>query len=196
MDKNFSNDNLIEDTCHEKALQTEMHKDFFDRCRYAIENGFYIEAVLMEYAAIEGRLEVIMGVFGLPCNKNLPDNMRKRINISDRIECLRFLQKNNKVFENSRLPQGFFSALAKWIKKRNIYIHGLYKNGVEYKKRMDDINDVADKGYIYCKLLYNETKRLRNLFRTNEGSVFDIQCKKGGCFLQLESINASDYKEI
>ena len=40
--------------------QVEMHKNFFDKCHVAIENGFFLEAVFIEYAAIEGRLEIIL----------------------------------------------------------------------------------------------------------------------------------------
>ena len=38
-------------------MQRLMHKDFFDRCELAINQKFYMEAILMEYAAIEARME-------------------------------------------------------------------------------------------------------------------------------------------
>ena len=101
----------------DKGLQYRMHKDFFDRCKLAIDNGMYFEAVLMEYAAIEARLEVIMGVIGLPCNKMLPDSERRKINISDRVDCLKTITKSSDVF---KLPNDFFTKLKAWIKKRNI----------------------------------------------------------------------------
>ena len=69
-----------------KKLQVEMHKDFFDRCKFAIENKFYMEAILMEYAAIESRLEVMLGVLGLPCNKFIDNNQRKNIRNRQRIK--------------------------------------------------------------------------------------------------------------
>ena len=56
-------------------LQRLMHKDFFDRCVFAINQGFYMEAILMEYAAIESRMETLLSILGLPCNKFLPDEM-------------------------------------------------------------------------------------------------------------------------
>ena len=38
-------------------------------CEYVIQNGYYLEAILMEYAAIESRLESVCGVLGLPCGQ-------------------------------------------------------------------------------------------------------------------------------
>lgn len=66
-----------------------MHKDFFDQCRLAIDEGFYMEAILTEYAAMESRMEIILGVVGLPCSKQLENSMRSSINISHRIRCVK-----------------------------------------------------------------------------------------------------------
>lgn len=165
----------------DKSLQYEMHKDFFDRCKFAIDNGMYFEAMLMEYAAIEARLEVIMGVIGLPCNKILPDSERRKINISDRINCLKTIRSTSDVFASTKLPNGFFPKLKSWIDKRNRYIHGLYKNEMEYKNRMKNIAEVASKGYDICKELYRETKRLRRLSHNNAIPSINIPCTKNSC---------------
>lgn len=160
-------------------LQVEMHKDFFDRCKTAIDSGYYFEALLMEYAAIESRLEIIMGIIGLPCNKNLNAGDRKRIRISDRIECLQVIQKNTEVFSASKLPNGFFKKLKKWTDDRNVFIHGLYKNELQYKARMKKIVEASAQGFSYCKLLYNETKRLRRLVQKDKiPDVYSLCVKK------------------
>lgn len=146
-----------------KILQVEMHKDFFDRCKFAIENKFYMEAILMEYAAIESRLEVMLGIFGAPCNKFADDNVRRKINISHRIACLKYLMKNSSAFDNSKLNKKFFEDFEKWISERNRYIHGLYKNEIIYKQRMKNSKNMAEKGYEYCRLMYNEVNRIKRL---------------------------------
>ena len=79
---------IMQEVKNDRKLQREMHKDFFDRCRNAIDNGCYFEAVLMEYASIEARLEVIMGVIGLPCNKQLSSKERQSIIICHNGYCL------------------------------------------------------------------------------------------------------------
>lgn len=145
--------------------QVEMHADFFDRCRFAIDNGFYFEAILMEYAAIESRLESICGTLGAPCGKDCL--CRRDIKISARIECLRlFCNRNVDIFNNSKLPQHFFTnkgALREWIRKRDSFVHGLFKDEVKYKSRVEDNKKQAEMGYEYARLLYNEAKRIRRL---------------------------------
>ncbi len=155
--------------------QVQMHRNFFDRCCYAIENGYYLEAILMEYAAIEARLEALCGVLGLPCGKSC--RCRKDIKISSRIDCLRSYRNNNtSVFQKTKLPQNFFSEkgiLRKWIQKRDRIVHGLYKDELKYTERFQGSRELAQNGYEYCKLLYNETKRIRRL-KASHPEQFEI----------------------
>lgn len=49
----------------------DMHRNFFDKTQFAIDNGFFIEAISMEYAAIESRLESICGQMDCLAVKNV-----------------------------------------------------------------------------------------------------------------------------
>ena len=149
-----------------KKQQVEMHTNFFDRCESAIQNQFYFEAILLEYAAMESRLEAILGILGAPCNEYLKPEQRAKINISQRIECLKKARVNSHIFEKTKLPMDFFfkkSELCKWIDARNRYIHGLYKGELKYSSRMADAKAVAENGLKLCRMLYNEAKRLNRL---------------------------------
>lgn len=162
--------------------QVAMHKDFFDRCKTAIDHGFYMEAILLEYAAMESRLEVIMGVLGLPCNKALKPKVRMKINISHRIACLEYMYNHSPVFAKSYIEDHFFEDLSDWIEKRNRYIHGLYKNEIAYDQRIDDLKTIAEDGRDLCKTLYNETKRIRRMCEdTPELLAEGITCRSKGC---------------
>ena len=173
-----------ERTDNGRMAQQKMHKDFFDRCNYAIDSGFYMEAILMEYAAIEARLEVILGLLGLPCCQFIPDKDRQKINISHRIECISKIKKNSCLFENSKLPNAYFKELSKWIVNRNGYIHGLYKNEVRYGARMRNAKITAEKGLQLCKLLYNETGRIRRIINNHKPIEWDgISCYQNSCIL-------------
>lgn len=163
----------------------DMHRDFFDRCKLAIDNRFYIEAITMEYAAIESRLESICGRIGLPCGQKCV--CRKDIFISSRIRCINdFWNRNKEIIARSKISQGFFSdkgILKSWIVKRDIIIHGLYKNATEYRNRIRTSRDIAERGYEYARLLYNEANRLGRL-RTNHNEVFEnaiTKCKNPKC---------------
>lgn len=174
----------------EQTKQVIMHKDFFDKCQFAIDNQFYIEAILLDYAAIESRLEAICGIVGLPCGKNCL--YRKEIAISSRIKCLSFLRNHNEaIFKTSKLPQNFLKdsgILKKWITERNIIVHGLYKNSDEYSLRLENNKALAEDGMDYARLLYNEAKRLRRIEK-NYPEIFNqtvLICKSKKCKAKIE----------
>ncbi len=165
--------------------QRQMHKDFFDRCKYAIEAGYYLEAILMEYAAIESRLEAICGIVGFPCGQYCL--CRKDIAISTRINCLRVYRNTFKsVFKKTKLSPHFFTekgTLRKWIDERNRIVHGLFKNEVKYTQRIQNSKDLAEKGYEYARLLYNEANRIRRLTKNHPEIFVSVipQCKNNDC---------------
>lgn len=168
----------------ERLKQQAMHKNFFDRCEHAIDSGFHMEAILMEYAAIEARLEVLLGVLGLPCNKFLSPDERKRVQISHRITCADYYRRNSGLFARTKLPQKYFKSLKSWIDKRNRYVHGLYKNEIEYDVRMKGAKAMAEDGLKYCRLLYGEVSRLRRLKKSHP-EQFDCEliCSSAKCTL-------------
>ena len=165
--------------------QIEMHTDFFDRTQLAIDNGFFLEAIFREYAAMEGRLEILLGVLGAPCNKNLPFEKRKDIKISHRIRCLSTYYKNAPEVGSTKLTKKFFSDLNGWIKQRNTYIHGLYKNEIEYQERSKKCKAMAEDGLLLVRMLYNETKRLRRHIKNHPEFVLpaDAICRAKSCSL-------------
>ncbi len=166
----------------------KMHKDFFDRCREAIEMEYYLEAIFMEYAAIESRMEVLLGVLGLPCNKFLDGKDRKSVQISHRIHCAKIIFKQSGAFKNTKLEAKYFDKLGSWINKRNIYIHGLYKNEFQYKGRKSNAKVLAEQGEKICKDLYNEVNRLKRL-RKRQPEIFDklIDCHSSSCNLHSQN---------
>jgi hypothetical protein len=148
----------------EKAM-VDMHKDSFDRCRNAIQNGFYFEAILIEYAMIESRLEAFCGVIGFPCGKDC--QCRRDIKIITRIDCLRkFRNDNESFFAKTKMPLTFFSPkgeLKTWIMERDKIVHGLFKDEIKYKNRLQISEDLAQRGFENARLLYNEVKRIRRI---------------------------------
>ena len=166
--------------------QQQMHKDFFDKCQDAIDRGFYLEAIAMEYAAIEGRLEVMLGIFGMPCSKDASPEIRKDIKISHRITCLDNIRKHSPIMDDTKLDRLFFNTrkkkiLMRWTNERNIYIHALYKNADLYQKRKAECQTLAVEGKEYCRLFYNEVKRLRRLKKNNPGLFECYPCKAKCC---------------
>lgn len=156
--------------------QIEMHMDFFDKTTFAIENGYYLEAIFREYAAMEGRLEILLGVLGAPCNKHMPFNQRKDIKISHRITCLSKYYKNTTGIGKTKLTPHFFESLKKWTDSRNIYIHGLYKNEIQYRERCEQCKRMAEEGLLLTRMLYNEVKRIRRYLKNHTETKLTTNC--------------------
>ena len=161
--------------------QRVMHKDLFDKIKCAIDNSFYLEALFLEYSALECRLEVMSGVFGLPCNKLLELEKRKAINISQRVKCLKKTYKMSDVlFEKTSIDNEFWRNIEEWIKQRNIYVHGLLKNADEYKSRLSQIEKLAKIGFDLIYVLYKEVNRIKRK-QQKEGYKFISNCCKKEC---------------
>lgn len=176
-----------------------VHKSFFDRARAAIDNGYYLEAVMCDYAAIEGRLEVICGLLGCPCNRELDPLTRSNIRISHRIKCLKALYKKHPACVNStsKITKEFWESLKRWTNSRNIYVHGLYKRPELYEQRLAERKQLAEDGLELATLLYNEAKRIRRLKQSYpEKMEFDGQrCKGNICFEKLSTKQAMTGRE-
>ena len=163
-----------------------VHKSFFDRAHKAIDDEYYLEAVMYDYAAIEGRLEAICGLLGCPCNKALDPKARSTIKISQRIKCLKALYKKHPacVDSKTKITNAFWMRLSQWTKTRNIYVHGLYKRPELYKQRMGERRSLAKEGLELARLLYNEAKRIRRL-KDKHPERLDYTgqyCKASPCF--------------
>lgn len=168
----------------DRKAQQQMHKHFFDRCKEAIDHNFYMEAILMEYAAIEARLEILLGLFGMPCDQNLADELRCKINISHRLKCAKTLLKRSPAFEQTKLSPTYFKDLDNWIKNRNGYVHGLYKNVLKYSTRITDAEHFAQQGQDYCRSLYNEVDRLKRVKKKHPEYFRNVStCCSSGCKL-------------
>ena len=173
----------------DKEKQVAMHKDFFDRTQSAIDQGFFLEAVFAEYAAMESRLEVLCGVLQAPCSKDAADQDRKDIKISHRIKCLSTIYKADERLSRSKLDHKFWKDIEKWCNQRNRLIHGLYKNEIDYESRIIQSREFAEEGFVLCRKLYNEAKRLRRNIKDHavENADLCINCKKASC--KLSTLN-------
>ena len=156
-----------------REQQRLMHKNFFDHCNDAIEHGYYLEAVFMEYAAMESRMEGVLGVIGAPCNNQLPPKERTKFQISHRVACLQKLLENTEISANSKLDQIYFQNLNKWLDERNRCVHGLYKNEIQYTKRLCN-QEYARKGYDLCYKLYEEVNRIKRLKKKSPEKFADL----------------------
>lgn len=189
--------NLI-DRKENKTAQVAMHKNFFDSVDSAIEGGFYLEAVFREYAAIESRLEALLGVLGAPCGRMvLQDGDRRKVQISHRVECLKKIYCASENIGKTKLDNSFFNSLEAWIKNRNIYVHGLYKGEEKYNERSKASEKLAKEGKDLAKYLYNEVKRVRRYISSHPDVVLCTKhCYNSSCNYRDLSMEVKNNENI
>lgn len=138
-----------------------VHKDFFDRCQNAIDNQFYLEAIFMEYSAIEGRVKKILTLLNLDCAGDYDTN--HSVGLSIKLNCLiNFLEDKN-LFGNSKLTRRDLARLRDWLTRRDHLTHALYTNTEKYSKSMNKNGKFAIKGKEFARKIYDETERLKKL---------------------------------
>lgn len=127
------------------------------RLKKALKYEFYIEAIAIEYAVMEDRLESILrheGVF----------NPEKHGSLARKLSRVRELRRRDKSLENKYLSEEFLDSIDAWKEKRNVFIHALLKQ----KLNTEDIKSVADQGNDIVKKLTSIATSIRRKLEKNE----------------------------
>lgn len=169
-----------------------VHKDFFDKCRNAIDNGFYLEALCMEYNAIESRAIVIMKLLEMPCGIYKDDIKAHSIGLATKLLCIRDFMDDETIFSKTKLysdkyqkPEKYISKMRDWCESRNQRIHRLYDDVEKYDKIMANSRIIAIEGYDYAYTMYKEANRLKGLYKKHpeffERKHCECKASKGTC---------------
>ena len=181
-------------TKEQRKTAGEVHKNFFDRTQFAINNQFYLEAILLEYSAMETRLRVILGLFDMPCSACEDTDITNRIGLQTKLKCFKHcMDENPDFFAKSKINRTTLKKMAEWCNSRNRRIHGLYEDTEKYGALMGKNKKLAETGYEYAYMLYNEANRLKRL-KKNHPDVFST-CNFT-CFNPYQDcIKAAQWKE-
>lgn len=140
-----------------------VHKKFFDETDDAIKRGYFLEALCLEYAAMESRVSSIMRVLNMPC-QDTKSIEAQRIGLILKINCLKkFYSTDAQLLEKSKLNLETFDKIFTWCKKRNGRIHRLYTNPHEYIELKQQNEEMAKEGRELAYLLYAEANRLKGI---------------------------------
>ena len=171
---------MVEMSAEQRLHARDVHNEFFERCQLAIDNGFYLEAILLEYSAMEARMKVIMSILGKPCSLCEENEITNRIGLATKIKCLKsFADNNPKFYKEAGFTRTTLKKMVDWCNSRNARIHGLYSDTEKYEKIMGKNKKLAIEGLEYTKMLYEEAKRLRSINRYHHemlGSL-SLECK-------------------
>ena len=126
----------------------EVFKDLHEKLNDALDNGFFIEAITIEYAIIDNRLSKIEEVLNLQI---------KAMNFDTRF---RTIKKAFKSYENGNSISSIDSGKIKnFIKDRNVIIHNL----VGIKNDPTFLESVALNGLYAVNYLQNLSKKVKNI---------------------------------
>ena len=140
----------------DNAQKYKNYKEQFGRLYKAIKYNFYIEAVAIEYAIMEDRLESILiheGVYN-------PD---KHGTLSRKLKRVRELQRRKDSLENKYLSVELLDSIDAWKNERNALIHALLKQNLS----TDQLLETAETGNIIAKQLASKATSIRRKLEKN-----------------------------
>ena len=129
-------------------MKYENYKKQNERLKKALTNHFYLEAVFIEYAIMEDRLESILRYENIPI-KN------KRPTIDDKINTVTTFLSDNNILLHKYFSPEFMASLKAWKNRRNPLIHALMKR----PNSTEELRVIAEEGNVLqkdlCKLSQN-----------------------------------------
>lgn len=148
----------------EAKAKKKVHAKFYVMSKIAIDKGYYLEAMVLEYSYIEGRVNRIMELLKMPCGLIKDDSLYREIGLNAKLGCIQnFLKQNTEIFKKSKLSNKTMNDIKKWCNRRNERIHNLYKNIDRYEELISKNKEIAEQGLEYAKIMSEEINRLKRL---------------------------------
>ncbi len=132
----------------------ENYREQFNRLKKAFYYRFYMEAIFIEYAIMEDRVEAILLYEG---NEIKPKNDKEFISITRKLNKISTIAR-----ETNSLPNRYFSddiiiRINSWIKRRNELIHALLKKEL----CTEEVESFAREGETLTYILRNKARNYK-----------------------------------
>lgn len=137
----------------ENMIKYYNYKEQSKRLTIALKYKFYVEAVAIEYAIIEDRIQSILNHSGVSIidKDGCPFSIQKNIN---RLKDNKYFNEKN---VRKKVPLELINNIYEWKEKRNKVIHALLKK--EFQK--DEIEKLALQGNELRKQISNKAKSMK-----------------------------------
>ena len=132
----------------------ENYKEQMGRLKRALNSHFYLEAIFIEYAIMEDRLESGLRHAGRWNPK--PDEF---ISLNRKVTQERKMSEQKKSLAQKYFSQELLDDILLWKEDRNRMIHALLKQNIH----SEDLLDIAEKGNTLVKILCNKTKSFNHM---------------------------------
>lgn len=142
----------------------ENYKEQFKRLKKAFEYKFYMEAIFIEYAIMEDRVEAILRYEN---NEIKPKNEREFISITRKLNKIKKIAEQNKSLPQKYFSDGIADEISEWIKKRNALIHALLKKELT----TDEVEAFAEEGKILTRTLCDKAKNYKRAIERRKAKL-------------------------
>lgn len=136
------------------------YKAMKENLKRAIASEFYYEAIFIEYAILEDRLESLLRHAGL----NDTDKNGRNFSYSKKLEKIRSNERFQEKFTRQKMTPDFLDELKLWSEKRNKLVHALAKTPYNNTS----IKEIALEGNALVIMLDNKVKSINNFFDKNK----------------------------
>lgn len=133
----------------EHMLKYENYKEQMERLKKAMTNRFYLEAIFIEYAILEDRLESALRHSGKWQPK--PD---QHTSIDRKVKLLMAQATEKKSLAQKYFQLEMMQAVLDWKNRRNPLMHSLMKQQLH----TGDLSGLAEEGLALVKLVSNKVK--------------------------------------
>ncbi|MBQ8836836.1 MAG: hypothetical protein IJ002_04935 [Clostridia bacterium] len=132
----------------ENQLKYENYKEQFKRLNRALDNGFNLEAIFIEYAILEDRTESILR-HAEKWEAYIKHQKGRNVAIDSKIKYIIKCAENKKDLLHKYFSDGVLESILVWKEERNRLIHALLKQQLEHK----EVSALALQGQELVKLL-------------------------------------------
>lgn len=133
------------------------YKEQFGRLKKAITNNFFLEAIFIEYAIIEDRLESILRHSG-------NYNPKRHLSLNSKLHRVSEMSREAKGLTMKYFSGALLAEISAWKEERNKLIHALMKQ----KLHAEDLEVVALQGQLIAKTISNKTKSYNTALRKKQ----------------------------
>ena len=125
----------------ENQLKFENYKEQFTRLKSALNSGFNLEAMFIEYAIMEDRTESILR-HADKWDAYLKSRKGRDPNIDSKVKYIQKLAENRKDLLHRYFSDDLLNRILEWKEDRNRLIHALLKQQLEH----NEIRALAEQG--------------------------------------------------
>lgn len=135
-----------------KAMKSNLSK--------AMKDGFYYQAIFIEYAIIEDRCESVLRHAGVKTTLKNKDGTEQEIKLDTKLNKMETHSAFTNPYVRKRITQELVSELRTWKTDRNKLVHDLAK--IPYNH--DSIKEIAERGQDLARILDNKVKSVNRYY--------------------------------